>query len=196
MARLALIAFCLIFSSLPVQAKDTITGREVYHFDKKHTNIMWFISHIGFSNSMGQFMDYDGEIILDYDNPDQSSVSITLKTASIMTGLADFDTHLKSADFFNVEKFPTARFVSTKVILGKNDRATVEGNFTLLGITKPLTLKVRLNKRAMDIQKNRMRTGFSAKTTIKRSRYGMKKYLPLIGDDVTIRIEAEALIKQ
>ncbi|NOZ66092.1 MAG: YceI family protein [Alphaproteobacteria bacterium] len=196
MARLALIAFCLIFSSLPVQAKDTITGREVYHFDKNHTNIMWFISHIGFSNSMGQFMDYDGEIILDYDNPDQSSVSITLKTASIMTGLADFDAHLKSADFFNVEKYPTARFVSTKVILGKNNRATVEGNFTLLGITKPLTLKVRLNKRAMDIQKNRMRTGFSAKTTIKRSRYGMKKYLPLIGDDVTIRIEAEALIKQ
>ncbi|VAV97081.1 hypothetical protein MNBD_ALPHA02-331 [hydrothermal vent metagenome] len=196
MARLALIAFCMFFSSLPVQAKDHVTGREVYHFDKNHTNIMWFISHIGFSNSMGQFMDYDGEIILDYDNPDQSSVSITLKTASIMTGLTDFDAHLKSAEFFNVEKFPTARFVSTKVTLGKNDRATVDGNFTLLGITKPLTLKVRFNKRAMDIQKNRMRTGFSAKTTVKRSRYGMKKYLPLIGDDVTIRIEAEALIKQ
>lgn len=188
-----IVAVFTLLSPLAAQAEVKVTGREVYHFDKAHTSILWFISHIGFSNSVGQFMDYDGQIILDHDNPDQSSVTINIRTASIMTGQADFDTHLKSADFFNVEKYPTATFVSTKVTLLEDNRATVEGNFTLLGITKPLTLKVRFNKRAMDIQKNIMRAGFSVKTTIKRSLWGMKHYLPFIGDDVIIRIEAEAL---
>ena len=186
----------LLFSPFMSQAKENIIGRETYHFDKAHTNILWFISHIGFSNSMGQFMDYDGQIILDHDNPARSSVTITLRTASIMTGQEKFDTHLKSPDFFNVEKYPTATFASTKVTLLKDDRAEIDGDFTLLGVTKPLTLKVRFNKRAMDIPTNKMRSGFSVKTTIKRSLWGMKYYLPFIGDDVIIRIEAEALRDQ
>ncbi len=186
-------AVFIMLSPLTVQAA---TGIETYHFDKPHTNIMWFVSHIGFSNSMGQFMDYDGKIILNHDNPQLSSVKITINTASIMTGQEKFDAHLKSGDYFNVEKYPTATFNSTKVTLQEDDRATVYGDFTLLGITKPLTLIIRLNKRAMDILKNKMRTGFSVKTTIKRSDWGMTHYLPFVGDDVIIRIEAEALIDQ
>ncbi len=192
----AAMAVLLLFSPLSALAEVKITGKEIYHFDKSHTNIMWFASHMGFSDSMGQFMDFDGKIILDHDNPDQSSVTFTLKTASIMTGLPEFDKHLKTADFFDVEKYPTARFVSKKVTLLDENLAQVEGDFTLLGRTLPLVLKVRLNKRAMDIQKNIMRTGFSVKTTVKRSRWGMKKYLPFVGDQVKIRIEAEALISQ
>lgn len=183
-------------SPLEALAERQLTGKEVYALDKSHTNIMWFASHLGFSTSMGQFMDYDGRIVLDHDSPDQSLVTITLKTASIMTGQDKFDTHLKSADFFNVEKYPTATFTSTKVTLLGDNRATVEGTFTLLGVTKPLTLKIRLNKRAMDLPTNVMRTGFSIRTTIKRSLWGMKHYLPFVGDDVRIRIEAEALIVQ
>lgn len=186
----------MLFSPLLTQAEDIKLGREVYNFDTDHTNIMWFASHLGFSNSMGQFMEYDGQIILDHGHPDQSSVNITIQTASIMTGLPKFDTHLKSADFFDVEKYPTATFTSTKVTLEDGDKAIVDGNFTLLGITKPLTLKIRLNKRSMDIPKNKMRTGFSVKTTVKRSLWNMKKYLPFVGDDVIIRIEAEALVNQ
>ncbi len=192
----AFMAVLLLFSPVAALAEVKITGKEIYHFDKSHTNIMWFASHMGFSDSMGQFMDYDGEIILDHDNPDQSSVTFTLKTASIMTGIAEFDKHLKTADFLDVEKYPTARFVSKKVILLDENLAQVEGDFTLLDRTLPLVLKVRLNKRAMDIPKNIMRTGFSVKTTVKRSRWGMKKYLPFVGDLVKIRIEAEALISQ
>lgn len=191
----AAVVVILLLSSLPAAGEERkIIGREVYALDKSHTNIMWFASHMGFSNSMGQFMDYDGRIILDHDNPDQSSVTITLKTASIMTGQEKFDTHLMSADFFNVEKYPTATYTSTKVTLLADNRATVDGTFTLLGVTKPLTLKIRFNKRAMDFQTNVMRSGFSVSTTIKRSLWGMKHYLPLVGDDVKIRIEAEALI--
>ncbi|WP_339863901.1 YceI family protein [Paremcibacter congregatus] len=175
---------------------ETGIGREVYQFDQSHTNIMWFADHIGYSQSMGQFMDFDGEIILDHDQPEQSSVRITINTASIMTGLPKFDAHLKSADFFDVEKHPTATFVSKEVILLGENKAKVKGEFTLLGHTKPLVLTVRLNKRGMDIQRNIHRTGFSVITTVKRSLWGMKSYLPFVGDEVKIKIEAEALIKQ
>lgn len=189
-----IVVYMALLNSMVAHGEDNIMGTENYHFDKSHTNIMWHISHIGFSKSMGQFMDYDGQIILNHDNPDQSSVKITIKTASIMTGQAEFDAHLKSADFFDVEKYPTASFISTKVADIEGDKATVEGNFTLLGITMPLTLKVRFNKRAMDIKTNKMRSGFSVKTTLKRSLWGMTNYLPFIGDDVLIRIEAEAIM--
>jgi len=188
----------LMISPLAVMADEggfsNIKGTEIYHFDKAHTNIMWFADHIGFSRSLGQFMDYDGKIELNFDHPDQSSVMITLKTASVMTGQPKFDDHLKSADFFDVEKYPTARFVSKKITLGEGNNATVEGDFTLLGVTKSLTLQIQMNKRAMDITKNIRRVGFSGKAIVKRSRWGMKKYLPFIGDDVIMRFEAEALI--
>ncbi|VAX07600.1 hypothetical protein MNBD_ALPHA03-222 [hydrothermal vent metagenome] len=200
MIKYIVMAAIVLLSPHVALAEDTpaskLRGQEIYHFDKSHTNIMWFVSHIGFSKSMGQFMDYDGQIILNHGNPALSSVKITFKTASVMTGLPKFDEHLRSADFLDVEKYPTASFISRKVTLLDGNEASVEGDFTLLGVTKPLTLKVRLNKRAMDIPKNIMRTGFSAKTTIKRSLWGMEKYLPFIGDEVTIRIEAEALKTQ
>jgi len=184
----------LLASPFMALAQDRVTGRESYHFDRAHTNIMWFVSHIGFSSSMGQFMDYKGRIILDFDQPELSSVRITINTASLMTGSEEFDAKIKSAEFLEVEKYPTATFISKKVTLLKDNQAKVEGDFTLHGQTHPLTLKVRLNKRAMDIQKNIMRTGYSVKTTFKRSRWGMEHYLPFIRDNVIIRIEAEALI--
>ncbi len=194
MTRKFLCMFILLASPCMALAQDRVTGRESYHFDKAHTNIMWFVSHIGFSSSMGQFMDYDGQIILDFDQPELSSVRITINTASLMTGSEKFDAKIKSAEFLDVEKYPTATFISKKVTLLEDNQAKVEGDFTLHGQTRPLTLKVRLNKRAMDIQQNIMRTGYSVKTTFRRSRWGMGHYLPFIGDNVIIRIEAEALI--
>lgn len=187
----------LILLALPfvALAQDGVAGRESYHFDKAHTNIMWFVSHIGFSSSMGQFMDYQGRIILDFDKPELSSVRITISTASLMTGSDEFDARIKGADFLEVEKYPTATFISKKVTLLKDNQALVDGDFTLHGQTHPLTLKVRLNKRAMDIQKNIMRAGFSVKAKFRRKSWGMEHYLPFIGDNVIIRIEAEALIE-
>jgi len=184
----------LLLSAPAVYAEDQAVGRETYVFDKAHTNIMWFVSHIGYSDSMGQFMDYQGRIILDHDQPEQSSVKITLDTASIMTGQPEFDKHLRSADFFDVEKYPAAHFESTRVTVTGKDRATVDGLFTLLGKSRPLSLDVRFNKRGMDIEKNTPRAGFSARATVKRSLWGMKKYLGFVGDNVKIRIEAEALV--
>ena len=130
-----MVALLMILSPLTALAADETGGsKETYHLDKRHTNIMWFTSHMGFSNSMGQFMDFEGQVTLDPENPDQSSVTLTIQTASIMTGLEDFDKHLKSADFFDVEKFPTATFTSHKVTLLEDNQASVEGEFTLVRV--------------------------------------------------------------
>lgn len=188
-----LTAVCFILSVSPftiATAGDALH----YGFDKSHTNIIWFAGHKGYSKSMGQFMDFDGDVVLDSDNPAASSVEITISMDSMTTGLAKFDAHLKSPDFFDVAQYSTASFKSTKVIFQGN-RAKVEGDFTLLGKTLPLVLDVVLNKRDTDMSAPEVRAGFSAKATIKRSKWGMNKYVPFIGDDIDIVIEAEIVKK-
>ena len=106
MLRVLIIAFILVFSTLGAVMAAPVT----YSIDQRHTNIMWFASHFGFSKSMGQFMDFNGKIIFDYDNPTQSKVGIIINTDSITTGLPKFDDHLKSADFFDVTNHPKVIF--------------------------------------------------------------------------------------
>lgn len=184
--------FMLVAFPLTAGAQDKVRH---YVFDKDHTNIIWFAGHKGYSKSMGQFMDYSGDIVIDKANPAASSMTVVIKTGSIMTGLAKFDAHLKSPDFFNVGKYPTATFKSTKVTLDGENKAVVEGNFTMLGKTNPVTLKVKLNKMDMDYGAADTRAGFSAKTTLKRSLWGMKMYVPFVSDDIKIIIEAELVKK-
>ncbi len=164
---------------------------ETYKFDPNHTNITWFANHFGFSNPSGKFTETEGKIILDRANPKKSSVEITIKTASISTGLAKFDNHLKSTDFFNVEKFPTATFVSTEVIPNGQNKATVKGDLTLLGVTNPVILNVKLNKTGINPLYQVKTVGFSASTTIKRSTFGIDYAIPGVSDVVKIAIEAE-----
>jgi len=191
--KIFLILMVSFFGLTHVQAADKMSGTEKFTFENIHTNILWLADHLGFSKSTGQFLDFSGEFMLNYDAPAESTVEITIQTASISTGLPNFDAHLKTADFFDVEKYPTATFKSTKVTLKTEKTAEVEGELTMLGKSKPLTLQVRFNKRGIDVYKNVPRAGFSVRTTVKRSLWGMEKYLPLVGDDVKLIIEAEGL---
>ncbi len=174
---------------------SSVKAADVYEFDTTHTNIMWFASHFGFSDSMGQFMEYDGHFTIDEANPENSSVEITIQTDSIMTGLDKFDDHLKSEDFFAVEKHPVAFFKSTKVKRTGENTADVMGELTLLGITRPLTLQVKKNKIGKNPFNQKQTAGFTAKTTIKRSEFGMDYALPGIPDEVDILIETEGILK-
>jgi len=180
---LALIAF-----SVPANAAET------YKFDPNHTNINWSANHFGFSTPSGKFAESEGALILDELNPNNSKVEITIKTTSIITGLPEFDNHLKGANFLNVAKFPTAKFVSTQVISQGTNMAKVSGNLTLLGITKPVVLDVRLNKLALNPFSQRKTAGFSAKIIINRSEFGMNFGTPGVSDEVKINIEAEAIL--
>lgn len=186
MKRFMLLSALVLAFSAPAFAAET------YNLDPNHTNITWNANHFGFSNPDGKFASASGTVVLDEADPVNSKVEVTVKTDGLVTGLPKFDEHLKSADFLNVVQFPEAKFVSTKVEVGPNKTAKVHGDLTLLGVTKPVVLDVKLNQIAPNPMSNVKTAGFSATTVIKRSEFGMNKYVPNISDEVQLTIEAEA----
>jgi polyisoprenoid-binding protein YceI len=178
-------------AALSLSQISTAHAADTYKLDANHTAITWHISHFGFSSPSGKFMNVDGKLELDEKNPAASRVSLTIPVGDIDTGVAKLDEHLKGDQFFNVATYPTATFVSDKVEVTGKDTAVVHGSLTLHGVTKPVALKVKLNKIGENMFKLKT-AGFSATTTLKRSDFGMTTYLPGLGDDVTIDIESEA----
>lgn len=165
---------------------------ETYTLDPTHTAVIWHINHFGFSTPSGKFMSASGSVVLDEANPSASSVNVTIDVAGgINSGVAKLDEHLKTPDFFDVAKFPSATFISKSVEVTAKDTAKVTGDLTLHGITKPVVLDVKLNQIGQNM-KGLKTAGFSASTTIKRSDFGMSTYVPNLGDEIKIDIESEA----
>jgi len=173
--------------TLPMQAAHATT----YTFDPSHTSVTFDIDHFGFSKPHGIFPMIEGTLNLDDAKPENSTVDVTVSPANVATGIPKLDEHLKSKDFFNVEKFPNVTFKSTKVEKTGDKTAKVTGDLTLLGVTKPVTLDVTLNQKGPNMM-NKETVGFEATTTIKRSDFGMNTYVPKLGDEVPLVIEAEA----
>jgi len=189
MKKVLLVALSLVFTGgLATHAHADI---ETYSFDKAHTQLLFFVNHLGFSNSQGEFLDYDGSFVFDRSEPAKSNVSITIKTASIDMDDEKWDAHMKSADFFDVEKFPDMTFKSTGIEATGENMANITGDLTILGVTKPVTLAVIHNKSGKHAFSGKYVSGFSATATLKRSDFGMNYGLPLVGDDVKIMIEVE-----
>ncbi len=189
-----------IFRVLPVvliiAISSTVYAKsEKFVLDPNHTNIIWHANHLGFSNPDGKFAKSDGYIILDEKNPSISSVNVTIDTSSIITGIEAFDKHLKGSDFFNIEKYKTATFVSTKVDVYNQEYAKVYGDFTMLGVTKPVVLYAKLNKIGKHPFTKKKSVGFSATTVIKRSEFGMNYGIGMVSDDIQIAIEVEAAVE-
>ncbi len=190
MKRISILATLLLASSL-FFVTSAQAAPETYTLDNTHSYVMWHISHFGFSNPAGKWM-ADGTLTLDEANPQNSKINVTINVDSMDTGIPKLETHLKSAEFFDVTKFPTATFVSDKVIVTGKDTAKVQGMLTVHGVTKPLTLNVKLNKLAISPITNKKTAGFTATATLKRSDYGMSAFLPGLSDTVKLDIEAEA----
>jgi polyisoprenoid-binding protein YceI len=119
-------------------------------------------------------------------------VNVTIQLAEVSTGIPELDKHLKGALFLDTAKFPTATFVSDKIIKKGKDTAQVVGTLNLHGISKPLTLNVKFNKAGMNPVTNKPAVGFSATAKLKRSDFNISGFLPNVGDEVTLNIEAEA----
>ena len=174
-------------------ASSAFAAAEKYTFDKAHTQILFFVNHLGFSMSQGEFLDYDGHIMFDQEKPENSSVEVDIKTASIDMDDEKWDAHMKNEDFFNVEKYPSMTFKSSGVEVTGENTAKITGDLTILGVTKPAVLDVTYNKSDTHPYSGKYVSGFSATANIKRSEYGMNYGLPGVGDDVEIRIEVEAI---
>ncbi len=179
-------AAALSFSTLSAQAAPV-----TYQLDPTHTAVVWHINHMGFSNPSGKWM-AQGTLDLDADKLQDSKVNVTINVTDIVTGIPKLDEHLRTPDFFDAAKFPTATFVSDKVDVTGKDTAQVHGMLTVHGVTKPVTLQVKLNKVGVSPVSQKQTAGFTAFTTIKRSDFGITKYLPALGDEVKLEIEAEA----
>jgi polyisoprenoid-binding protein YceI len=173
---------------LPLKA---LAAPETYTIDPSHSYVLWTINHFGFSNPSGKWFT-EGTIVLDQAKPENSKVNITIQMASIDTGISELDKHLKGPSFFDVEKYPTATFTSSRVkVTGKN-MAQVTGVLTLHGVSKPEVVKIKLNKSGENPINNKETVGFSGTTQVKRSDFGINTLLPGLSDNVKINIEVEA----
>ncbi len=168
-------------------------AKEKYTFDKAHTQILFFVDHLGFSMSQGEFHDYDGHFVFDRENPENSSVEVNIKTASIDMDHEKWNAHMKNEDFFHVEKFPEMTFKSTSIEQIDDNKGKITGDLTILGVTKPVTLDVTYNKSGTHPFSGDFVSGFSATTTIDRKEYGMTYGLPNIGQMVEVRLEVEGV---
>lgn len=177
----SLLAASALFAA-PAFAADT------YKLDPNHTAVTFEYFHGGFSHMTGKFMNADGAVTVDDANPAASSVTVSFAIDGINTGVPALDTHLKSPDFFDAAQFPTATFKSTAVAVTGTDSADVTGDLTIHGVTKPVTLHVKLNKRADDKSK----IGFSATGSIIRSEFGVGRFAPGVSDQIDLYIETEA----
>ncbi len=180
---LALIVIALV---LPAQAADD------YRFDTSHTNVLFFIDHLGFSEMVGRFSSYEGKISIDSEDYSNSRVEVSIDANSVSMFHDGLNTHLLNEDFFHVEAHPTLDFRSTSFEADADGNGALHGELTILGITKPVTLDVTLNKHAAHpMRPSVMVAGFSATGEIKRSDYGMGYALPAVGDTVRIKIDTE-----
>ena len=160
-----------------------------YKVDANHTQAVWSVDHMGFSILYGMFGSMSGTLTLDPAKPEAAKVSIEIPMSGLTTTSAGFTKHLSSADFFDVEKFPTAKFESTSVVVS-GQTAKITGDLTLRGVTKPVTLDARLAGAGPNPMSKAATVGFHATTTIKRSDFGMTYALPAVGDAVELQIEA------
>ncbi len=189
------------FPSLAVAAlvlsASSLFAAETFVVDKVHSEATFQVRHM-MSKVSGKFTDFDGKVDLDRAKPAVSSVQFNIKTASVYTGEPDRDKHLKTADFFDAEKYPEITFKSTKIAATKKKNIyDVTGDLTMRGVTKHITLPVEFNGFGKDPWGNE-RAGFSLTTTLNRKDYGINwnKALDnggfLLSDDVTINVNLEA----
>jgi polyisoprenoid-binding protein YceI len=162
-----------------------------YTLDPDHTFPRFEISHLGFSTHHGQFNKTAGKLTLDR-VAKTGSVEITVDTASIGTGDPALEKHLRSDDFFNIAKFPTMTFRSRAFKFNGDVPVAAEGELTLLGVTRPLTLTISRVKCGPHPVLKKEECGAEVSGTLKRSEFGMKAYVPLVGDEVTLHIQVEA----
>jgi polyisoprenoid-binding protein YceI len=186
MIRRVIVTAMLLFASVPLRATT-------YTLEPDYTQGVFRWTHLGFSRPTAQFAHGEGTLEFDPQSPTAASVKVVIPLSTIHTGVPALDEDLSSADFFETAKYPTAAFTSTRVTTGAaSNQLLVTGSLALHGITKPVTLAVTLLKVGFNSRTHSPTVGFDATTTIKRSEFGLGKYVPEVGDDVEIQIVCQA----
>ena len=182
-----LIAALLLAAAVPASAAP-----ETFVLDGTHSFPRFSYSHFGYSTQVSRFNKTSGQVVFDKEAR-TGAVDIVIDTKSVDTGYETFNEHIQGEDFLDTAKFPTATFKSTKVIFEGDRPARVEGNLTIKGVTKPVTLTVSSFQAMPHPMLKKNAIGANAYTVIKRSEFNAGKYAPHVGDEVRIDIALEAI---
>ena len=171
-------------------------SEDKYVIDKTHFSVGFLVEHVGYAKTLGMFREIDGSYTHDLENNKINNIKIIINTNSVFTNHDKRDKHLMSPDFLDVEKHPEMIFVANNININKNE-TLINGSLTLLGVTKPLTLKGKINKIGKYPFGGLIKPyvmGISARGIIKRSDHGMMyaKKDNLVGDNIELIIEFEA----
>lgn len=187
---LALFAAASCATPRPAAAQSTPVRAERFVLDPGHTQVAFSIERFGFNHVLGRFDATSGEVLLDQASPERSSVTATIQTASVSSGHPTRDEHLRGERWLNAVQFPTMTFRSTAVRRAGEHSAEVAGDMTIKGVTHPVTLHVTLNQVGRSPSNGASAAGFSATATISRAAFGIVTAPNLIGDEISITIEA------
>jgi polyisoprenoid-binding protein YceI len=189
MKKMSQLVSALIFT---VTASAAFAAPETYVVDGSHTYPRFSYSHLGFSTQLSRFNTTTGKVVFDK-AAKTGSVDIEIDAKSVDTGSTLFNQHIQGEDFLDTAKYPKAIFKSTNVMFEGDKPAKIEGNLTIKGITKPVTLTVTSFQAMPHPMQKKDAIGANAYTTIKRSEFNAGKYAPNVGDEVRIDIAIEAI---
>lgn len=186
--------FKSLFTALAISVALPVSAfaADSYTVDSYHTFPHFSINHLGFSTLQGRFDKTTGTVTLDR-AAKTGSVNISIETSSVSTGYVKRDEHLQSPDFFNAAEFPAITYKSSAMHFKGDKPASVDGNLTIMGVTKPVTLTIDAFNCGTNPMNKKEECGAAASAQIKRSDFGVKYGLPVIGDDVKLVFEIEAI---
>lgn len=200
LALAGLLSAGLLAGGAVAQQSLTRTPAEVqagaYKLDPDHGKITWSVDHLGFSTYVGQFVNVQADLTLDPANPANSQLTATIPLTEVDSNSDGLDAHLQTPDFFDTANHPVATFVSRSVTVDADDpsEATVIGDLTLRGVTRPVTMEVEFNQAGQSM--GAYKAGFDGEATIKRSDFGINYALPAVSDEVKLHIEGEFVIQK
>jgi polyisoprenoid-binding protein YceI len=164
---------------------------DTYTMDPEYTIPVFEVQHLGFTTQRGRFDKTDGKVVLDF-AAKNGSVEFTVHTNSLDMGSRAWTIHVSSEGLFNIEKYPTMSFKSDRLIFDGDKVVAAEGQFNLLGVTRPLTVTVNRFACATNPQNKKFMCAGDIAATIKRSDFGMTKYIPTVSDEIKINVPVEA----
>ncbi|MBP7253261.1 MAG: polyisoprenoid-binding protein [Alphaproteobacteria bacterium] len=178
-------------TTAPAKADLNNAAAGEYAIDASHTNVFFRVSHLGFSGYMGRFNKIEGKVVLDPKDLTKTSLDVTIDAASIDVNHEKLEGELREKEVLDAAAFPSITFKSTKMEQKDASHGTITGDLTLHGVTKPVTLDVTLNGAGVHPMSQKPTLGFSATGMLKRSDFGVAKWLPMVGDSVQLIIETE-----
>lgn len=176
----------------PLCSSTLYAAPETYVIDPSHTLPRFEYNHLGFSTQSSRFDKATGNIVLDR-AAKTGSVNVVIDATSINSGVPLFNQHLQGEDYFDTARFPTINFTSDSLTFSGDNLASVQGNLTIKGITKPVTLTVTSFQCMPHPMRKKEACGANATTQIKRSDFNMGKHVPNVSDEVTLTLGIEAI---